>query len=159
MRISLACNWKFDLLDHIENEPSLQQNVYDLYGTRDLSFTGSGRPFFLMPKKEKSEIEAYVNKVHDLNLKFTWLWNGGCLGYFKFNVEEQTKAQNELDWLEDMGVEYLTVADPYLAQFARKHSSKLKLKVSVIAEVNTLSRALEWQGIIGPEGVLTLSIM
>ena len=159
MRISLACNWKLDLLNHIENELPLNRYLHDLYGTHDLSFTGSGRPFLLMPKKEKSEIETYISKVHDLNLKFTWLWNGGCLGYFKFNSDEQTKALKELDWLEDNGVEYLTVTDPYLANFAKRYHPKLKLKVSVISEVNSLSRALEWQEIIGREGILTLSIM
>ncbi len=159
MRISLACNWKLDLLDHIENESSLKQNLYDLYGARDLSFTGSGRPFLLMPKKEKVEIEGYINKIHNLNLRFTWLWNGGCLGYFKFNSNEQTKALKELDWLDDMGVEYLTVSDPYLAEFAKNYHPKLKLKVSVISEVNSLTRALEWEEIIGKNGVLTLSIM
>ncbi|MFX1446400.1 MAG: U32 family peptidase, partial [Promethearchaeota archaeon] len=159
MRISLACNWKLDLLNHIQNETILSRSVHDLYGTTDLSFTGSGRPFLLMPKREKSDIETYINKVHDLNLKFTWLWNGQCLGYFKFNSNEQTKALKELDWLDDMDVEYLTVSDPYLAEFAKNYHPRIKLKVSVIAEVNSLSRALEWQEIIGSEGVLTLSIM
>ncbi len=124
-----------------------------------MSFTGSGRPFFLMAKRGKSEIENFINRVHDLNLKFTWLWNGECLGYFKFNSKEQTKGLRELDWLDDMDVDYLTVTDPYLAEFAKLYNPKLKLKVSVIAEVNSLTRALEWSKIIGTEGVLTLSIM
>lgn len=124
-----------------------------------MSFTGSGRPFFLMAKRGKSEIETFINKVHDLNLKFTWLWNGECLGYYKFNSNEQTKARKELDWLDDMNVDYLTVSDPYLAEFVKLYNPKLKLKVSVIAEVNSLTRALEWAKIIGSEGVLTLSIM
>lgn len=124
-----------------------------------MSFTGSGRPFFLMAKRGKSEIENFINRVHDLNLKFTWLWNGECLGYFKFNSKEQTKGLKELDWLDDMDVDYLTVTDPYLAEFAKLYNPKLKLKVSVIAEVNSLTRALEWSKIIGTEGVLTLSIM
>jgi len=159
MRISLACNWKLDLLDLIENDPILKQNVYDLYGTYDLSFTGTGRPFMIMPRKSKLEVETYINKLHDSKLKFTWLWNGMCLGFYMFNSEEQTKALKELDWLEDLGVEYLTVTDPYLAEFAITHHPKLKIKSSVVAEVNSLARALEWQEIIGPEGVLTLSFM
>ncbi|TFF97524.1 MAG: hypothetical protein EU541_08115, partial [Promethearchaeota archaeon] len=51
------------------------------------------------------------------------------------------------------------IADPYLAKFAKTYHPKLKLKVSVISEVNSLSRALKWQEIIGEDGVLTLSIM
>lgn len=159
MRISLACNWKLDLLNQIANDEKLKKDVYDFYGTYDMNFTGSGRPFFLMAKRSKSEIENFINKVHDLNLKFTWLWNGECLGYYKFNSEEQTKALKELDWLDDMRVEFLTVTDPYLAQFVKYHHPKLKLKVSVIAEVNSLTRALEWEEIVGPDGVLTISIM
>ena len=148
-----------DLLRKLENEPESLKYLYDFYGTFDLSFTGTGRPFFLMAKRNKEEIEEFINKVHDLGLKFTWLWNGMCLGYHMFNQEEQTKALKELDWLSDLEVEYLTVADPYLAKFAKKYSPKLKLKVSVISEVNSLSRALEWEKIIGKEGVITLSIM
>lgn len=124
-----------------------------------MSFTGSGRPFFLMAKRDISEIEAFINKVHNLNLKFTWLWNGECLGYYKFNSEEQTKALKELDWMDDMEMDYLTVSDPYLANFVKNYYPKLKLKVSVISEINSLKRALEWEEIIGSDGVLTLSIM
>jgi collagenase-like PrtC family protease len=159
MRISLACNWKQSLLSLIEEESILHNTVHDLYGTYDFSFTGSGRPFLLMQKKEKSEIEDYIHRVHELGLAFTWLWNGECLGYFKFDTEQQSNALKELDWLEDMGVEYLTVTDPYLANFAKTYYPKLKLKVSVISEVNSLSRALDWADIIGSQGVLTLSIM
>ncbi len=158
-RLSLACNWKIDLLNLIDLDQSLKDNIHDLYGTYDSSFTGSGRPFFLMAKRERLEVETYINKVHDLGLKFTWLWNGMCQGYYKFNSEHQTKALEELDWLGDLSVEYLTITDPYLAEFAKNHKPKLKLKVSVISEVNSLSRALDWQEIIGDEGVLTLSIM
>ena len=100
IRISLPCNWKLDLFNLIENDANVKENVYDFYGTSDMSFTGSGRPFFLMAKRGKSEIEEFINKVHDLNLKFTWLWNGECLGYYKFNTEEQSNARKELDWLE-----------------------------------------------------------
>ncbi len=129
IRISLACNWKLDLLNLIEKDVNIRKNVYDFYGTHDMSFTGSGRPFFLMAKRGKSEIETFINRVHDLNLKFTWLWNGECLGYFKFNSKEQIKALKELDWLDDMYVDYLTVSDPYLAEFAKLYNQKLKLKV------------------------------
>jgi collagenase-like PrtC family protease len=159
MRISLACNWKLDLLNLIENDLKVRKNIYDLYGTHDMGFTGSGRPFFLMAKRGKSEIETFIDRVHDLNLKFTWLWNGQCLGYYKFNSKEQIKARKELDWLDEMNVDFLTVSDPYLAEFAKLYNPNLKLKVSVIAEVNSLTRALEWAKIIGSEGVLTLSIM
>ena len=147
------------MLNLIENDVNVRKTVYDFYGTHDMSFTGSGRPFFLMAKRGKSEIETFIEKVHDLNLKFTWLWNGQCLGYYKFNSKEQTKARKELDWLDDMDVDYLTVSDPYLAEFVKCYNPKLKLKVSVIAEVNSLTRAIEWAKIIGSEGVLTLSIM
>ncbi len=146
-------------MGHIEQNSDLKKVLHDFYGTNDLTFTGSGRPFFLLPKKKESEMETYINKVHEMNLKFTWLWNGECLGYYKFNSEQQKQALKELDWLDDLGVEYLTVTDPYLAEFAKNYHPRIKLKASVIAEVNSLSRALEWQDIIGPEGVLTLSVM
>lgn len=148
-----------DLLHLIEQDPLLKNTVFDLYGTFDMSFTGSGRPFFLMSKREKSEIEHFINKVHEQGLKFTWLWNGMCSGFSMFNSEQQSKALKELDWLEDVEVKFLTIADPYLAKFVKQYHPNLKLKVSVISEINCLSRALEWERIIGKEGVLTLSVM
>lgn len=159
MRISLACNWKLDMLRMIEDDPLIKSNVYDLYGTHDMGFTGSGRPFFLLPKMQKENIEEYINKLHDMGIKFTWLWNGECLGFHKFNREDQSYALKELDWLDDLGVEFLTVTDPYLAEFAKTHHPSLKLKVSVISEANSATRAKEWEKIVGKEGVLTLSIM
>lgn len=159
LRISVPCNWRYDLLNEIEENSELLNVTNDLYGAKDRGFTGSGRPFFLMPKKEMSDRESYINRVHDMGLKFTWLWNGLCVGYNKFNSEEQTKALRELDWLEDLGIEYLTVVDPYLAKFVKFHHPKINIKVSLIAEVNTISRALAWQNLIGKEGAMCLSVM
>jgi len=58
LRISLACNWKLDLLTLIENDNHLMKTINDFYGASDMSFTGSGRPFFLMAKRDKDEIES-----------------------------------------------------------------------------------------------------
>lgn len=159
MRISLACNWSYDLLDLIEAHPEIRKNVSDFYATWDFSFTGSGRPFFIMPKMTQDQVEKYISRVHDMGFTFSWLWNGECLGYYKFNQEEQSKALKELDWLDDLNVEYLTVCDPYLIEFAKTYSPNLNIKVSVINEPNSVTRATEWEDIIGPEGVLTVSYM
>ncbi len=157
MRISLACNWSYDLLDMIEDHPEIRKNVSDFYGTWDFSFTGSGRPFFIVPKLTREKVEDYINRLHEMGFKFSWLWSGECLGYYKFNEEEQNKALKELDMLDDLNVEYLTVCDPYIAEFAKNYSPNLKLKVSVINDPNSVSRALDWEEIIGPEGVITIS--
>lgn len=159
MRISLACNWSYDTLDLIVAHPDIRNTVSDFYGTWDFSFTGSGRPFFIIPKLTRDSVENYINRVHELGFKFSWLWNGECLGYYKFNEEEQTKALKELDMLDDLNVEYLTVCDPYIVEFVKTYSPRLKMKVSVINEPNSVPRALEWEEIIGPEGVLTISYM
>ena len=159
LRISLPCNWKTELLDELDANPDVSNAVTDLFGAKDRSFTGSGRPFFIMANRDESEIEDYINRVHDMGKRFTWLWNGKCLGYKKYNSEEQTKALKELDWLEDLGVEYITIVDPYLASFARQHHPKIKIKVSLISEVISLSQALEWQNIVGKEGIVNLSVM
>ncbi len=159
MRISLACNWSYDLIDLIEEHPEIRKNVSDFYGTWDFSFTGSGRPFFIIPKLTRIQVENYINRVHEMGFTFSWLWNGECLGYYKFNEEEQNKALKELDWLDDLNVEYITVTDPYLIGFVKSHNSKLKIKVSVINEPNSVTRALDWEELIGPEDVLTVSYM
>ncbi|MBD3196644.1 MAG: hypothetical protein GF317_16430 [Candidatus Lokiarchaeota archaeon] len=159
LRISVPCNWKNDLLDEIESDEKLLKVVNDFYGTRDLGFTGSGRPFFIMVNKDYSEMEDYINRIHDMGLGFTWLWNGKCVGFKKFDREQQTQALKELDWLDDLGVEYITIVDPYLARFVRHYHPKIKIKVSLIAEVTTLSMAYDWQDIIGKEGIINLSVM
>jgi collagenase-like PrtC family protease len=158
MRISLACNWKPDVLAYLDENPDIKRTVHDFYGARDMSFTGSGRPYFLMQKLDRDRMGAFIDKVHRAGHAFTWLWNGQCLGYYKFNAAERSKAIEELDWLEDLGVEYLTVTDPYLARFVRRRYPKIHLKVSVIAEVSSLARARDWQEIVGKDGVITISI-
>ena len=145
------------MLDLIEAHPDIHKHVHDFFGTWDFSFTGSGRPFFLIPKLTQDKIEKYINRLHEMGIKFSWLWSGECLGYYKFNEKEQSKALKELDMLDDLNVEYLTVSDPYIAEFAKFYNSKIKIKVSVINDPNSVSRALDWEEIIGPEGVITIS--
>ncbi|TXT67424.1 MAG: hypothetical protein BAJALOKI1v1_100037 [Promethearchaeota archaeon] len=159
LRISVPCNWKNDLLDQIEQNEHLRRVVHDFYGTKDLSFTGSGRPFFIMVNKDYPQMEVYINRIHDMGMGFTWLWNGKCVGFKKFNAEQQDKALKELDWLDDLGVEYITIVDPYLARFVRHYHPRIKVKVSLIAEVTTLTMGYDWQEIIGKEGIINLSVM
>lgn len=137
MRLSVCTNWDSSLIDDLANIP----DVYEVFGSEDMSLFGSARPSFLLGRIEKEEMPQYIKKVHDKGLKFNYTLNAPCLGNMEFNKEVHGKIIEELERLVDVGIDGVTVTVPYLLEIIKRRFPKLHTKVSVIAQVNSVSKA------------------
>ena len=126
MKISLATNFDNDLIDQIKCYP-----VYEIYGKLKHDYIGGGRPDNTLVDVDKKIFENHVKKVRDAGIRFNYLLNGSCLN----NNEQDSKWQKEfikfLTYLRSVGVNALTITNPYILMLVKKHfKDDFKVRIS-----------------------------
>lgn len=140
MKFSVPYNWQKDLIGRID-----KRLVYDFYGKLREDFTGGGRSSFLLPQINKNRIAQHIVKIHEQGLKFNYLLNSSCLGNKELTMFGQRKLFNLFNWLVKIKVDSVTVSIPYLLELIKRNFPKLKVNISVIADVDSIERAKHWQ--------------
>jgi collagenase-like PrtC family protease len=152
MKLSLATNWDPALLEQAKNYP-----VHDVFGAVPVSIMGSGRPSFILPQINKTQAKEYVSLAHSLGIEFTYLLNAPCLGNLEYDKDFHHELLKYLEWIAEIGVDCVTVAIPYLVEIIKNQFPNLQVKVSVIANVNTVPRLKFFEN-LGAD-VITLDYM
>lgn len=141
MKISLATNYENELIDRIKKYP-----IYEIYGKLKNDFVGGGRPDDELEKLEKSKFENHVKKVRENGIKFNYLLNGSCLSNNEQSVEWQIKFKNFLEYLKEIGVNALTISNPYILMLVRKYfGNYFTVRISTFACVDSFERAKYWE--------------
>ncbi len=136
MKLSIATNWKNDLVDGLSEFP-----VRGLYGSLPRTPVGGGRPSMILPDISRTEAEKHIKKIVDNGWEFDYLVNAMCLGNKQCKKEFRKEIVEHLKWVTDTGAQYITVANPYLLEFAKYHFPELKVKISVLLDVNSVAKA------------------
>jgi collagenase-like PrtC family protease len=140
MKISVPTNWDVSLLEKINNE-----KVDEVYGKLARDAVGGGRISFILPHATRKQVASYVRKTHRRRLKFNYLLNGTCLGNIEWSRKGQTSINRLLGWLDDIGVDSVTVSMSYLLQLIKARYPRFKVSVSTQAGVGSLKEAQFWQ--------------
>lgn len=140
MKISLATNFDNSLIDGIKNYP-----VYELYGKLKEDIIGGGRPDNTLSDISKEKLEKHVKKAKENNIKFNYLLNGSCLANIEQSLEWQAKLKNFLKYLQDIGVEALTVTNPFILQFVKKYFNCFTVRISTFACIDNYAKAKYWE--------------
>jgi len=141
MKLSAATNWDLQLLDNLARFPE----VAAVYGKMESDLVGGGRPSYLLPKVTRQAVQEYVAETHKRGMEFIYLMNPQCLDNLEYTAPFNRQLEEELCWLEEAGVDYITVSIPYLLQMVKKRHPRIKINVSVFANVNSVQRALFFQ--------------
>jgi len=141
MKISLATNYEDDLIERIKEYP-----IYEIYGKLKNDIIGGGRPDDELKDIETIKFEKHVKMVRKSGIKFNYLLNGSCLANNEQNEEWQKKFKSFLTYLKKIGVNALTVTNPYVMQFVKKYfGNYFTLRVSTFACVDSFERAKYWE--------------
>ncbi len=135
-RFTVATNWDPELIEKIIKYP-----VRDLYGSAPNTPIGGGRPSFLLPEVSEEEITEYIKEVHKNRMKFAYLLNAPCLGNIEYDKGYYRKIIEYLEWIVNIGSDYVIVTIPFLIQIIHEQFPELKIRVSTIATVNSVNRA------------------
>ena len=152
MQFNVATNWDFKLIEELAKYP-----VKDLYGAGSMSVVGHGRPSFVLNDISEEKIAEYITKVHEKKMEFSYLLNAPCMSNMEYDTEYHKKLINHLQWISDIGADNVIVTIPFLIQLIKEQFPKLKIRVSTIADVNSVNRAKFYESLGANE--ITPSIM
>jgi collagenase-like PrtC family protease len=150
MKLSVATNWDLALLDRLGKIPQ----VSSVYGKKDRDFFGGGRPSYLLPEAGTEQVERYVRETHKRGFRFNYLINPQCLDNLEYTAEFHRLIIEEIQWLDDIGVDAVTVSIPFLLQLIKRQFPRLRVTVSVFANINSVQRAQFFEDL----GVDTISL-
>jgi collagenase-like PrtC family protease len=141
--LSVAYNWDLKFVDEIVKNG---YPVVDLYASLPHSTIGGGRPSVILPGATKESIVDQVGKIHDAGIQFTYTLNAPCMGGQEFLPETHRHMLDELQFIQDAGCDGVVVSIPYIVELIREQFPKLKVRVSTIAKINSVNKAMYYEG-------------
>lgn len=141
MKISLATNFDDRLIDEIKDYP-----VYEIYGKLKNDYIGGGRPDNTLTDIDKENFERHVKKVRDAGIRFNYLLNGSCLSNNEQDPLWQEEFKKFLDYLKNVGVNALTITNPYILMLVKKYyKDDFKVRISTFACIDSYTKAKYWE--------------
>ncbi|KKM18607.1 hypothetical protein LCGC14_1664000, partial [marine sediment metagenome] len=131
--------------------------VRDFYGAGNFSIVGHGRPSFLLKEITEEDIAEYISQVHKKNMKFSYLLNAPCMNNMEYEPKFHRKLIEHLQWINDIGSDYVIVTIPFLIQIIKEQFPNLKIRVSTIAHIDSVNSAKFYESLGAHE--ITPSIM
>ena len=136
MKLSVTTNFDDKLIEELKKYP-----VYEVYGKLQEDYIGGGRPSNTLKSVDKTRLEEHIKKVRDSNIKFNYLLNGACLANKEQDVEWQKNVREFLDYLKEIGVNALTVTNPFLLQIIKKYYDCFTVRISTFACIDSYEKA------------------
>jgi len=146
MEFSIPTNWQEDFISGLsfcdeENE------IKEVYGKLFLDDVGGGRVASGLPFVSKKAAERHIEQLKKNRYKFNYLLNAICLDNFEFTSIGQRKIARLLDWLTDIGVDSVTVSNPYLAMWVKRNYPFFTMSASAMANIDSVRKARFWESL------------
>lgn len=125
MKFSVACSFNDALLEGLKPYP-----VYELYGKLTSDYFGGGRPSFYLPVIGKQKLAEYVKKTHEKGIGFNYLLNASTMGNMEYTSEGQREINRLLGWINEIGVDSVTVANVFFLKLIKKRYPNMRVRVS-----------------------------
>ena len=137
MQLLIPTNWDANLISSLSNI----QNDIHIYGVLPTSMIGSGGSGPDINRITENEAARYIEQAHSSGLKFDYLLNAPSMSNMEWNENTHRELLEHLDWINNVGVDSVTVTIPYLLELIKRQFPRLKARVSTIAHVNNVARA------------------
>jgi collagenase-like PrtC family protease len=137
MKISVAYNGDLQLIEGLRKFKA----AVNVFGAPSSLITGGGRSSFILPTVTSQDIEKAVAKAHECGIQFNYVMNSSCMGNNEYSQAYYRQIVEHLSWISDIGVDWVTIAIPYLIEICRKKFPHLKVSLSTFAMVESVERA------------------
>lgn len=139
MKLSVACNFEDELIDGLRPYP-----VYEVFGKLTSDYFGGGRPSFYLPEVNRARLAAFVRRAHAAGIGFNYLLNASAMGNLEFTREGQHEMESLLAWLDDVGVDSVTVANVFFLRLIKQRYPRLRVRVSSHRFTDTPRKVRFW---------------
>lgn len=138
MKLSVGCNWDPALVEKLAGI----NEVTDLCGMLNPTVIGCGSLAYLAPPVTRDEVAAYVKSVHSAGRTMTVILDAPNMEAMEWEPEVHKRVLELFGWLEEIEVDYVELAIPYLVELVHVRFPKLKIKVSPITRTASVDTAL-----------------
>ena len=142
MKYTVGYNWDETLFSKIDY-PEIE-SVYA--GTGD-SVIGSGRAPLVIQSVNESQIKRSIDIAHKQGLKFEFTLNSGCISNKEFTKEGHREIVEYLEWLDELGVDSITVTLPSIINIAKRYVPNMKIKVSTFQKIASVESAKRFEAL------------
>jgi collagenase-like PrtC family protease len=140
MNLTVATNWDEELIRQYAD-----LGVGSVWGVMDKTPVGGGRPYHILAKVSKEQVEDYVKKVHAAGMKFDYLLNAPCMNNLEYKKETNRELIDHIEWISSIGVDGVVVTIPLIMEIVKEQFPKLEVRVSTVCHVNSVQRALMFE--------------
>jgi collagenase-like PrtC family protease len=146
-QFSIATSWSPALLRELIslNERTSRARFTEVYGAHRTNITGGGRPSYRLPQVEKDAFEKHVAEARRLGLRFNYVMNAPEFGGRENDTAWLREVGAHLEYLAGCGVSGVTIANAPLMRFVRREFPAFRINVSLIAQVDTVAAAREFE--------------
>ncbi|MHC1582342.1 MAG: U32 family peptidase [Candidatus Syntropharchaeia archaeon] len=116
------------------------ERVYEVYMGGSPEYIGTGR-VTLAPPPDIEEIREQVEYAHERGVKIDTVLNSSCLGGLHLSPGGYSLYHRYLEMLNDVGVDSVTLADPYFIEMA-SNEFDFEVVVSCISYVDSPEKAV-----------------
>jgi collagenase-like PrtC family protease len=140
MELSIPTNWDNSILEKTKGFA-----IKEFFGKSAVDYFGGGRPSLYIPSLTNTSLAKHIALMHQYGHRFNYLLNASCMDNAEFTRPGQRRMHKFLDWLIKIKIDAVTVSIPYLVPWIKHNYPNLKVKASVIADINSLSKAKYWE--------------
>lgn len=108
-------------------------DIYEVYAAAPSDISPTGRRGHV--PIDLKELKRQVELAHEYGVRYNVLMNGSCFSGLEFSSTLQNKISNFVRYLDDIGADSTTVANPFLIDWVRKNSKGIEIIVGYFAEV------------------------
>jgi collagenase-like PrtC family protease len=159
MKFCVATTWDDRLIHGLKEieDVSGKSKIYELFGSLPVSAIGSGREAVSVPTVSREKAANHIELAHSLGIRFNYLINTSCMGNREFSSVGYNELMEYLGWINEVGVDTITVTIPLLIGIVRSQFPKIEINVSTINHVRSVSQ-IEYFRKLGANRI-TLSYM
>ena len=144
-KFKVGTNFDLSLIEEVKklNEEFEGNSVVtEFYGSTREHAKYAARPDFRLPDVSPMYLEKYVSESRKAGIAFNYTLNSIQPVGAKYEFAKQINSiTGLLGYLETIGVERITVANPMMLEVLREHiHSKLKVEVSTIMHIDTITQ-------------------
>lgn len=140
MQYTVACNWDPGLLDRID-----YPDVVSVFAGLPNTTIGSGRSSILIRDLDEAGVRDYIRRVHAKGWSFDYNVNAMCLGNKELHAEGRAEILEYLQWLDDLGIDAVTISVPLLVEIVKKYFPSLRVKISSYQKIRSVSAARRFE--------------
>ncbi|MCL2050927.1 MAG: U32 family peptidase [Lachnospiraceae bacterium] len=147
---TIAADFKAETINEYARLNSEYENakVLETYGQMTVGNTmAGGRVHADIPKIDFYDLKHYIAYSLSRDIGFNYSLNGSCMSNKEFTKEGLDELKIFLKKLKSIGVKGVTVALPSIIEVISSLQLGFEIKLSIISQVNTVNKAIDYKKI------------